>query len=121
MGKESDGGQQKKQVAAPTKATGKGGFDAYSRPQDSEQARPSHGAQGGWLTMQQLVAAAGHKCTAAPSQSPKKSDAKVVRQIQVQQQLQQQVLQPTPAHVFMPSAPVGALRPFEMTKQSDEQ
>ncbi len=61
---------------------------------------------------------ARHKCAAAPSQSLKKSDAKVARQIQVQHKLQQQALQPPPACVFLPSALVGAPRPFEMTKRS---
>ncbi len=61
---------------------------------------------------------AGHKCAAVPSQSPKKADAKVARQVQVQHRLSQQALQLAPACIFLPSALVGAPRPFEMTKKS---
>ncbi len=39
-------------------------------------------------------------------------------QIQIQQKIQQQVLQLPPACNFLPSAPAGNLRPFEMTKKS---
>ncbi len=60
----------------------------------------------------------GHKRAAVPSQSPKKADAKVMRQVQVQHRLSQQALQLAPACVFLPSALVGAPRPFEMTKKS---
>ncbi len=118
LGKESDGDQPKKQAAAPTKVVSKGGFDAHRGPQDDEQAGPSHRAQGGWPTLQQSAATAGHKCAAAPSQSPKKSDAKVAWQIQAQHKIQQQALQPAPAHIFLPSVPVGTPKPFEMIKKS---
>ncbi len=60
---------------------------------------------------------AGHKHAVVPSQSPKKTDAKVTRQIQVQYQLSQQDLQPAPARVCLPSAPMGAPRSFETTKR----
>ncbi len=42
----------------------------------------------------------------------------MAHQIQTQQKLQQQALQPTPAHIFLPSAPAGAPKSFEMTKRS---
>ncbi len=116
LGKESDSDQQKKQATA--KAMDKGGFDAYQGPQDGEQAGPSHGAQGGWPTLQQSAARAGLKCAAAPSQSLKKTATKVARQIQVQQRIQQQALQLAPMHIFLPSTPAGAPRPYEMTKRS---
>ncbi len=60
----------------------------------------------------------GHKHAAVLSQSPKIDEAKVAQQIQVQHQLSQQALQPAPMHVFLPLAPVGAPRAFEMTRRS---
>ncbi len=96
---------------------GKGGFDAYQGPQDDEQAGLSHGAQGGWPTLQQSAAVARQKRAVAQSQSPKKT-AKVVQQIQVQQRIQQQALQPAPGRVILPSALAGAPRPFKTTKRS---
>ncbi len=98
-GKESDGDQQKKQAAATAKMKGKGGFDAYPKSQDGEQAGPSHGAPSDWLTLQQSAATVGQKCAAAQSQSPQRPGAKVARQIQAQQRIQQQALQPAPARL----------------------
>ncbi len=95
--------------------TGKGGFNAYRGPQDAGQVGLS---QAGWPTLQQSAAATGMKHMAAPSQSPKKTAAKVACQVQIQQRVQQQALQPSPAHIFLPPAPVGNPRPFETTKRS---
>ncbi len=113
--KGSDGSQPRQQAAAPTKKQGRGGFDDHPVPDDGMQARPSHG---GWLPLLPPVVLAGHKRAAASSQSPKKVDAKVARQVQVQHRLSQQALQPALACIFLLSAPVGAPRPFEMTKRS---
>ncbi|MCP4550432.1 MAG: hypothetical protein GY835_28570, partial [bacterium] len=43
---------------------------------------------------------------------------KVARQIHIQYQISQQDLQPPLTHVFLPSAPMGALRAFQTGKQS---
>ncbi|MCP4545502.1 MAG: hypothetical protein GY835_03415, partial [bacterium] len=43
---------------------------------------------------------------------------KMSRQIQIQYQLSQQDLQPMPAHVFLPSAPMGAPRAFQTGTKS---
>ncbi len=114
LGKESDGGQQKKQAAAKPNLMGRGGFDAYWGPQGGEQAGPSHE---GWPTLQQSAGVAGVKRT-APSQSPKKTALKEAHQIQVQQRIQQQALQPAPAHVSLLSALAGTPKSFETTKKS---
>ncbi|MCP4545596.1 MAG: hypothetical protein GY835_03890, partial [bacterium] len=42
----------------------------------------------------------------------------MARQLQVQYQLSQQDLQPAPAHIYLPSALMGALRAFQTTKRS---
>ncbi len=72
----------------------------------------------GWPPLPQLASLVGHKCAVVPSQSPKKAEAKVAQQIQVQHRLSQQALQPALVHIFLPSAPVGAPRSFETTKKS---
>ncbi len=53
-----------------------------------------------------------------PSQSLKKVALKMARQIQTQQRVQQQALQPTQMRIFLPAAPAGTLKPFEITKKS---
>ncbi len=113
--KESDSDQLRQQAAALTKKAGRGGFDDYPRLDDGTWARLSHE---GWPTLQQSVPLAGHKRTVVSSQSPKKTDAKVAQQVQVQHRLTQQALQPALARVFLPSASVGALRPLKMTERS---
>ncbi len=79
--KEGDGDQPKQQATAPTKKAGRGGFNAYPRPADGTQARLSHK---GWPPLPQLASLAGHKRAVVPSQSLKKTDAKVAQQVQVQ-------------------------------------
>ncbi len=68
--------------------------------------------------LQQSASLMGHKRAAGPSPSLKKTEAKVARQVQVQHRLSQQALQLAPMHVFLPSAPMGAPRSFEMNKRS---
>ncbi len=58
----------------------------------------------------------GHKRAAVASQSPKKTDAKVARQVQAQYRLSQQDLQLAPVRVYLLSAPMGVPRAFETTK-----
>ncbi len=91
---------------------GRGGFDEHPRP---SEAGPSCE---GWPPLPSPAPLAGHKCTVVSSQLPKKTPSKVVWQLQVQHHLSQQDLQPAPAHVYLPSAPMGALRSFETTKKS---
>ncbi len=42
----------------------------------------------------------------------------MARQVHIQYQISQQDLQPPPSHVFLPSAPMGALRAFQTGRQS---
>ncbi len=42
----------------------------------------------------------------------------MAHQIHIQYQISQQDLQPPPTHVFLPSAPMGAPRAFQTSKQS---
>ncbi len=102
--KESDGDQPRQQAAALPKTMSKGGFDTHPR---LDEARLSYR---GWQPLQPPTPLVGHKRTAVPSQSPKKTEAKVARQIQVQYRLSQQDLQPAPARSCLPLALMASRR-----------
>ncbi len=92
----------------PGAKQGKCGFDVAGL----SGAGPSWA--GGQITLQ-----AGQKRAAGQTfQSPQKTPSKLLRQQNVQYRLSQQDLQPAPARVYLPSAPMGALREMEMTKRS---
>ncbi len=86
-----------------TKLESKDGFDAYAMDQGDGQARPSHG---GWPALPTATVTSGVKCT-VPSQSPKKVEAKMACQMQVQQQAGQPML----TCIYLPLAPVGGPKP----------
>ncbi len=99
------------QATPPTKKKCKGGFDEHPDPGEAGLSRK------GWQPHPTLQA--GHKCAAAlTSQSLKKTPVKIAWQQQVQYQLSQQHLQPAPVRVYLPSAPMGALRAFKTNKKS---
>ncbi|MCP4546614.1 MAG: hypothetical protein GY835_09140 [bacterium] len=107
----SEGSSTDKQTAVPTKKKGKGGFDEHPAP---AEAGLSHGG-----FQQPSTPQAGHKHAAvSSSRSPMKTPTKMSRQIQIQYQLSQQDLQPMPACVFLPSAPMGAPRAFQTGTKS---
>ncbi len=109
MSKGSEEGWPSLTTAALAKKTGKGRFDMHSKPGEAEPSRAG---------LPPPAPLAGHKRTVVPSQSLKKTPSKVAQQLQVQYQLSQQDLQLAPAHVYLPSAPMGAPRSFETTKRS---
>ncbi len=110
--KESD--KKKKQAIGKEKAkpTGRCRFDAYWGAQGGEQAGLSHED---WPALPAAAGVAGVKRT-APSQSPKKVTSKVAHQMQMQQKVQQQAMHLVQTRVFLPSAPMGILKPYKTSK-----